>query len=167
MASARQRKAARTNIKKAQTAWRTMSSRARSRAQPKGGKRAKPGAGGGNFYRIEVRPKEDFKTFRTQDVGAPGGIERLSGKRASGSWSTVTWLIGKEHAHREGERLVADTKDARDVLAALGAEPKHVRGDRFAAKDRPNVPERKKPTSAQKTARRRNIKKAQGARRKR
>jgi hypothetical protein len=167
MASARQRKAARTNVKKVQTAWRTMSPPSRARAQPKGRKRAKPGTGGGNFYRVEVRPKDDFKTFRTQDVGEPGGIERLSGKRASGSWSTVTWLIGKEHAHREGDRLVADTKDARDILRTLGAEPRHVRGDRFAAKDRPNVPERKKPTSAQKTARRRNIEKAQSARRKR
>jgi hypothetical protein len=41
----------------------------------------------------------------------------------------------------------------------------HVVGDRFKAKDRPNVPERAKPTPAQKRARSRNIKKAQAARR--
>ena len=144
-----------------------MSPRARSRAQPKGRKRAKPGAGGGDFFRVEVRPKSEFKTFRTQDVGDPGGIERLAGKRESGSWSTVTWLIGKDHAHREGDRLVADSKDAKNVLSKLGSEPKHVRGDRFSAQDRPNVPERRKPTTAQKRARRRNIKKAQSARGKR
>jgi hypothetical protein len=62
---------------------------------------------------------------------------------------------------------VADTKDARKVLNSLGAEPRHLRGDRFTAKDRPNVPERTKPTPAQKTARRRNIRKAQAARNKR
>jgi hypothetical protein len=167
MASARQRDAARRNIKKAQSAWRSMPSRARSRAQPQGRRRTKPGAGGGDFFRVEVRSKDEFKTFRTQDVGDPGGIERLAGKRPSGSWSTVTWLIGKEHAHREGNRLVADTKDARKVLNSLGAEPRHLRGDRFTAKDRPNVPERTKPTPAQKTARRRNIRKAQAARNKR
>jgi hypothetical protein len=166
MASAQQRKTGRANIKKA-VARRNPSPRSRSRAQPKGRKRDKPGAGGGNFYRVEVRPKSEFTTFRTQDVGDPGGIERLAGKRASGSWSTVTWLISKDYAHREGDRLVADTVASKKVLRTLGSAPKHVRGDRFSAKDRPNIPERDKPTLAQKRTRRRNIKKAQAARGKR
>ena len=46
----------------------------------------------------------------------------------------------------------------------LGSEPKHVKGDVFKAKDRPNVPEREKPTTAQQKARSTNIKKAQAAR---
>lgn len=145
-----------------------MSSRAHARAQPEGRKRARPAAkGGGRFFHIEVRPKSEFKTFRTQDVGERGGIERVAGKRSSGSWSTLKWLIGKDHAHMEGRRLVPDTEDAKHVLDMLGSEPVHVGGDRFEAKDRPNVPERDKPTPAQKRARQRNIKKAQGARRKR
>jgi hypothetical protein len=41
-----------------------------------------------------------------------------------------------------------------------------VRGDRFKAAPRPNVPEEAKPTVAQRQARQRNIKKAQAARRK-
>lgn len=164
MAAATRRRKAQTNIRKAQAAWRSMSPRARAGAQPQGRRPTKPGAGGGDFFHVEVRPKEEFKTFRTQDVGDPGGIERVAGKRASGSWSTVKWLIGKAHAHREGDRLVADSEDARKLLRTLGAEPMHVRGDRFAAKDRPNVPERKKPTPAQKRARRSNIKKAQAGR---
>lgn len=41
----------------------------------------------------------------------------------------------------------------------------HVKGDVFEAKDRPNIPERKKPTAAQTKARLENIKKAQEARR--
>lgn len=129
-------------------------------------RRAKPGArGGGQFFHIEVRPRREFRSFRTQDVGRKGGIERVAGKRATGSWDTQKWLISKEHAHREGRRLVADTADARKVLKELGASPTHLNGDRFKAKDRPNVPERRKPTTAMRRAGTRNIKKAQAARR--
>lgn len=141
--------------------------RTTARAQPQGRSRAKPGSrGGGEFFHIEVRPRRQFKTFRTQDVGRKGGIERVAGKRGSGSWNTQKWLISKEHAHREGRRLVADTADARKVLKTLGAPPTHLNGDRFKAKDRPNVPERRKPTEAMRRARTSNIRKAQPARRK-
>ena len=130
--------------------------------------RRKPGSGGeGEYYHVEVRPKGGFTTFRTQDVGKRGHIQRVAGKRSSGSWMTVKWLIGKTDAHRQGKRLVPDTKSAKDVIQQLGSQPIHVMGDRFSAKPRPNVPERNKPTPAQLRARRQNIKKAQAARWKR
>jgi hypothetical protein len=164
MATARRKQAAKKNARTAQKAPRGMPSRAG--AEPEG-RRAKPGASGkGKFFHIEVRPRGGFSTFRTQDVGAAGGIERVAGKRDSGSWDTQKWLIGKQHAHVEGGRLVADTDEARKVLDALGAAPKHVVGDRFKAKPRPTIPEGDKPTRAQQRARRRNIKKAQAARHK-
>ncbi len=165
MATMKQRQAARKNIKKAQSRWRTMSSREHARSQPQGRARNRPGAGGGKFYRVEVRPKTEFVTFRTQDVGSKGHIERVAGKRSSGSWATVAWLIGKEDAHVSGRKLVADSRDAKSLLKKLGSEPVRRSGDRFQAKDRPNVPERAKPTAAQKRARSTNIKKAQAARR--
>lgn len=126
----------------------------------------KPGTTGkGDYYHIEVRPKKEFTTFRTQDVGEKGGVQRVAGKRGSGSWDTQKWLIGKDEAHMEGDNLVPDTKEAREVLKNLGSKPAHIRGDRFKAKPRENVPEKEKPTPAQKRARQRNIKKAQAARR--
>lgn len=167
MATERQRQAARRNIKKAQAAWKKMSHTEHARSQPQGRGREKPGTGGeGEFYRIVVRPKEEFATFRTQDVGEPGGLERVAGKRESGSWDTEAWLVSKHDAHMEGDRLVPDTADARNLFAKLGSEPRHVKGDIFEAKDRPNIPEREKPTAAQQRARMRNIKKAQAARHK-
>jgi hypothetical protein len=165
MATEKQREAARRNVKKAQTAWQGMSHGEHARAQPQGRGRKKLGTqGGGEFYRIQVRPKGEFVTFRTQDTGSPGHIERLAGKRQSGSWDTQAWLISKQDAHMEGGMLVPDTADARDLLSKLGSEPRHVEGDVFEAKDRPNVPERAKPTAAQQRARTANIKKAQAAR---
>ena len=165
MTTAKQSKAARTNIREAQTAWQAMSPAARARAQPQGRDRARPGSTGeGAYYHVELRPKADFTTFRTQDVGNRGGIERVAGKRSSGSWDTMKWLIGKEHAHVQDGRLVADTQEAREVLDSLGSEPMHLSGDRFKAAPRPNVPERDKPTPAQKKARQKNILKAQAAR---
>lgn len=135
-------------------------------SEARGHGRAKPGTTGeGEFYHIEVRPRSEFVSFRTQDVGEKGGIERVAGRRTSGSWDTQKWLISKERAHVEDGRLVPDSPDAKDLIEKLGATPVHVRGDRFKAKDRPNVPEREKPTPAQKRARASNIRKAQAARR--
>src|SRR4029079_4194095 len=143
MATQKQRAAARKNIKKAQSAGQSMPPTEHARAHPQGRGRQKPGTSGkGEFYRIVVRPKEQFVTFRTQDVGGPGHIERVAGKRQSGSWATQACLISKEDAHREGGRLVPDTTEARNLLARLGSEPMHAKGDIFEAKDRRNVPER-------------------------
>ena len=165
MATEKQREAARRNIRKAQAAWKTMSHGQHAQAQPEGRKRKKPGTGGeGDYYHVEVRPKEDFVTFRTQDVGDPGHLQRVAGQRQSGSWDTVKWLIGKEDAHVEGGKLIPDTEDARQLLADLGSEPVHVQGDVFEAEPRPDVPEEEKRTQAKQRARRANVKEAQAAR---
>lgn len=133
----------------------------------KSSSRRSPGSGGeGEYYHVEVRPRKDFVSFRTQDVGDPGHIQRVAGKRETGSWGTVKWLIGKEDAHVDGDRLVGDTKDAKDLLKKLGSNPVHKKGDIFEAKPRKNVAERSKTTTAQNKARSQNIKKAQTARRK-
>ena len=126
--------------------------------------RKKPGSGGqGNYYHVEVREGDNFETFRTQDVGDAGHLQRVGGKRPSGSWATVKWLISKEDAHVENGKLVGDSREAKDLLKNLGAQPVHVSGDRFKARDRRNVPEKSKPTAAQTRARSQNIKKAQAA----
>jgi hypothetical protein len=168
MVTEKQYKAAKKNIRKAQSAWKSMSSRQHAKAQPEGRKRSKPGTTGqGNYYHVGVRPKHEFLTFRTQDVGEPGHIQRVAGKRRSGSWDTVKWLISKEDAHVEGEKLIPDTEAARKVLNELGSSPSYVKGDMFEAKPRPNIPEREKPTPAQRKAQLANIKKAQAAKRSR
>ncbi|MGH2628892.1 MAG: hypothetical protein ACRDHY_19815, partial [Anaerolineales bacterium] len=118
MASAKQVRAAKRSIRKAQS-------------------RRRPGSPGrGRYYRIEVRPRVDFVSFRTQDVGQPGHIQRVAGRRASGSWATASWLISKSDAHTKNGRLVADTRAAEGVLQALGSAPVHVNGDRFGARPR-------------------------------
>jgi hypothetical protein len=143
-----------------------MTPRERTLSKAVGKKRARPGTKGeGDYFRIVLRPKEEFSTFRYHDVGEKGHILRLAGKRSSGSWDTQAWLIGKSDAHIEGDTLVADSEDARRLIETLGSKPKHVVVDVFEAHDRPNVPESKKPTEAQKGARLENIKKAQQARR--
>ncbi|MEZ5316398.1 MAG: hypothetical protein R2752_03250 [Vicinamibacterales bacterium] len=166
MATARQKQAARKNLVKARRAWKQMSSRARSRRQPEGRSRSRPGTkGSGRYYRVVVRDKSEFSSFRTQDVGRPNHVQRLAGHRKSGSWATQAWLISKKDAHRDGDRLVGDTAGVRKVLRSLRGPMRHVKGDIFEARPRRNVPEREKPTPAQQRARRRNIRKAQKARR--
>ena len=166
MATKKQQEAAKENIKKAQKKWQEMTPRQHALAQPEGRRRAKPGTKGeGDYYRIVVRPKEEFTTFRNQDVGEKGHLLRLAGKRSSGSWDTQAWLVSKEDAHAEGDTLIADSEDARKLLETLGSKPKLLKGDIFEAKDRPNIPEREKPTEAQQKARLENIKKAQQTRR--
>jgi len=165
MTTTKQIESAKENIKKAQRRWQEMTPREHALAQPEGRRRAKPGTkGAGDYFRIVVRPKEDFTTFRYHDVGEKGHILRLAGKRSSGSWDTQTWLISKDDAHLEGETLIPDSEDAKRLIETLGSKPEHVKGDIFEAKDRRNVPEGEKPTEAQQKARLANIKKAQQAR---
>jgi hypothetical protein len=131
-------------------------------------RRAKPGARGvGRFFHIQVLPRTEFVSFRNQDVGSRGGIERVAGKRANGSWDTQKWLIEKPQVHRAGKKLEADTAAARKVLRTLGSTPRHLGGDRFIAKPRRDIPESEKPTPAMRRAQAANIKKAQAAVRRR
>jgi hypothetical protein len=128
------------------------------------GKRAKPGSrGGGRFFHIEVQPSSQFVRFRVQDVGAPGGVERVAGRRATGSWDTAKWLIEKTHAHVENGRLVPDSVEAEHLFASLGSPPRHIEGDRFQAESRRDIPEKEKPTAAMRRTQLANIRKAQAA----
>lgn len=137
------------------------------KAQSRDTVRRKPGSSGkGDYYHVEVRPGEKFVTFRTQDVGRRGHIQRVVGQRSSGYWTTVKWLIGKEDARVQDEKLVPETRAAKDVIEQLGSQPVHLVGDRFKARPQPNAPESTDPTSVQRQARRENIKKAPAARRK-
>ena len=165
MTTTKQRTAAKRNIKKAQQAWKGMTKRQHTLAQPQGRGRKKPGAGGGKFYRIEVRPKADFVSFRTQDVGKKGGLERIAGRRSSGSWATVTWLVEKSKAHVTGNgQLVIDDPKAKTLLKSIRRPIMHTKADVFTALPKKNVPESAKPTPAMRRAQKQNIKKAQGAR---
>ncbi|OGZ06727.1 MAG: hypothetical protein A2942_04475 [Candidatus Lloydbacteria bacterium RIFCSPLOWO2_01_FULL_50_20] len=166
MASPKQRSAAKKNIRKAQQKWRSMTKREHSLAQPEGRRRKLPGTTGkGKFYRIEVRPKGEFATFRNQDLGKSGGLERLAGKRRSGSWDTVSFLVSKKGAHvdKHGHLKIDDPK-MRTALKQIRGRVTHVKGDVFRAHPRRNIPENEKPTLAQRRAQRKNIKKAQRAR---
>lgn len=162
--SLKQKVAAKENIKKAQAKWKSMTKKEHAAAQPEGRARKRPGAGGGEFYRIVVRPKSQFKMFRTHDVGKKGHVERLAGQRANGSWDTQAWLISKKEASVVDEVLVGKSKDVKDVLAKLQSKPKRFKEDVFKARPRRNVPEKEKPTPAMKKAQTKNIKKAQAAR---
>lgn len=129
-------------------------------------RRKAPGSTGkGRFYRINLRPKGEFTSFRIQDVGKKGGLERLAGHRKSGSWDTVTWLIAKDKAHVKAGHLIIDDKKDREILKQIKGHIYHVKGDIFRAHPR-NVPEKDKPTPAMRRAQKANIKKAQKVRRK-
>jgi hypothetical protein len=131
-------------------------------------RRVKPGSRStGRFFHVEVRPAREFARFRIQDVGKRGGVQRLAGQRANGAWATQKWLIEKTDAHIENDRLVADSAGVKKVLASLGSRPVRVRGDRFKAKPRRNIPEAEKPTPAMRRARMKNIRKARAAVRRR
>ena len=165
MATNKQKRAAKVNIKKAQAKWKSMTHRQHVLAQPQGRARQKPGtAGKGKFFRIEVRPKSEFKTFRIQDVGRKGGLERLAGKRSSGSWDTVAWLVSKEDAKIRNCELIIKDIHLKTVLKNLRGPITRVKGDIFRAHPRANVPERLKPTPAMRRAQKINIKKAHMAR---
>lgn len=156
------------NIKKAQAKRKSMTHRQHALAQPQWRSRKKPGSSGeGDFYHIEIRPKAQFTSFRTQDVWEKGGLERVAWRRPSGSRDTATRLVSKEVAHMTADhKLIIDETKARSVLDDISGEITRVKGDTFKAKPRKNIPEKDKPTPAMKKAQTQNIKKAQEARKK-
>ncbi len=168
MTTRKQTTAAKRNIKRAQAKWGSMTKRQHSLAQPEGPSRTKPGLGGkGKFYHIEVRPANQFKTIRTQDVGEKGHLERRAGRRASGSWDTISWLVSKADAHISDGELKIDNPRVRNALIGkkqIRGKITHVKGDIFKAQPRRDVPEKEKPTTAQRKAQMANIRKAQRAR---
>src|SRR3989338_7365697 len=159
MTTSKQKIAAKKNVKKAQEKWKSMTHRQHALAQPQGRDRKKPGTTGkGKFFRIEIRPKNEFKTFRIHDVGKKGGLERLAGKRSSGSWDTVAWLVSKKDAKIRNRELIIKEIHAKTVLKNLSGPIMRVKGDIFRAHSRANVPERSKPTAAMRLAQRTNKK---------
>src|SRR5260221_5652788 len=79
--------------------------------------RKKPGSTGrGDYYHIEVRPAGDFVTFLTQDVGKLGHIQRVAGRRSSGYWATVKWLIGKEDSPLQDNKNFPRPKRVKQVI---------------------------------------------------
>ena len=120
-----------------------------NRSSAEGKTRKTPGSTGkGDYYHVEVQPKSGFVTFRTQDVGKRGHLQRVAGKKETGQWVTVKWLIGKEDAHVRGKKLIPDTKAAKNLIEELGVQPVQIIGDRFTAKQSISV---KKKTNRKKS----------------
>lgn len=107
--------------------------------------RKSPGESGtGEYYHIEIRPKEQFATFLTQDVGKKGGLMRVAGKRPSGAWQTAGWLVEKDLAHvSPNGRLIIDTPKARTLLKHITQPIVHKKGDIFTSTPRTSARERK------------------------
>lgn len=165
MASRKQKAAARRNIKKAQKKWISMSHRQRALTQPQGRSRKKHGStGAGKYYRIIIRPKSQFTTFRAHDVGRKGHLIRVAGKRSSGSWGTQAWLISKKDARKSKGKILIKNLQIKKAISKLQSSPKQFKADIFTARPRKNIPESAKPTRAMRAAQKRNIKKAQAAR---
>ena len=151
--SATRRTAARTKTTtrsktKTKTRVRAKTTKTKPRAKSTARRRTKPAARRRGFFHIEVQPKEAFVEFKTQDIGSQGRIERIAGKRAGGAWSTQEWLIAKDQAHVERGTLIGDTIDARRVLTMLGSEPRHIKADRFTIHGPSGMPAEARPTLA-------------------
>ena len=131
-------------------------------------KRAAPGSTGkGKYLRIVVRPKSRFVTFRAHDVGKKGHLIRLAGKTKAGNWLTQAWLVAKTDAKKVKGKIVVKDPKIKAAISKLQTKPKKVKADIYKAKPRKNIPERSKPTKAMRKALKKNIKKAQAARKKR
>jgi len=72
-------------------------------------------------------------------------------------------LISKEDAHIDDDSLIADSSNTQKILDTIGPV-KHIKGDVFQGHPRKNIPEREKPTLAQRRAQLKNIRKAQEVR---
>jgi hypothetical protein len=125
-------RAANSNTEQTHVLWQEMSFHKSKKALAGNGVKT----GSSDCYRIIVRPKEQFASFKTQAIGNPGSsLQRLAGRRRnSGTWATQAWLVNKSSAHIEGKTLVADSKDVRDLIRQLGSKPQLEYGDIFTTR---------------------------------
>ncbi|MGL3214169.1 hypothetical protein [Bradyrhizobium sp. BR 1433] len=101
MATATQKQAGKSKLRKVQ--------RSPSRTGLGRRGRAKPGTrGGGQFFQIEVAPARQFVAFGYHDVGTKRGVERIAGQRQDGTCETAR-LISKAMAHVERARHAASS----------------------------------------------------------
>jgi len=166
MSSITQKQIDKQNVKKTQVSWRSKLAQTHARSQPEGKERAKPGSTEkGEYYHVEIRPREEFTRFHTY-VNEKTGIQRVAGRHKTGTWDDQEWLISKEDAHIENERLIPDSAEAQDFFKALGSKPVHVMADRFKVNPEHNLPESTKRNLTKKGERRRNISHSQAAQKK-
>jgi hypothetical protein len=85
----------------------------------------------GSYYRIIVRPREDFKSFKSETPTINNTIQQINGKNAEGQWSTQSWLIHKDGAHIDSGKLVPDNKAVRRLLQVLDGHVVHIKDDVF------------------------------------
>lgn len=108
--------------------------------------RQAPGSTGlGNFYHIIIRPKEQFNSFRVQDVGKHGGLERVAGHRPDGSWDTQAWLVEKKDARVIGGKLMLGG-GAKSLLNQIDGVITHLQGDIWKAHVKHKIPVHERPT---------------------
>ena len=69
-------------------------------------------------------------------------MERIVGKRSSGSWDTATWLVEKNRAHvdKSGKLIIDDPQD-KTALKQIRGPIMHKKGDVSTAKPRKNIKE--------------------------
>ena len=110
-------------------------------------------------------------TRRKNNSGNKNGSRTKSGSRrkspgegGQGAYYHIEVRSGDDFATFRTQD-VGDTQEAKDLLRKLRTKPVHREGDVFESQPRRNVPERSKPTAAQRKARSQNIKKAQIAKR--
>src|SRR3989339_274055 len=100
MATKKQIEASKKNIKKAQEKWKSMTHRQHALVQPQGRARKKPGSiGEGNFFRITIRPKGEFVSYKNHDIGIKGDIFEAKPKKNVPEKNKPTTLMKK--AQRE------------------------------------------------------------------
>jgi hypothetical protein len=78
-----------------------------------------------NYYRLRVKNPSEFKpqTFRTQDIGRPGGIMRITAQhKRSGKWMTQAWRISINDARVINGRLMPMNQQAKKVLDGLNRQ---------------------------------------------
>lgn len=83
------------------------------------------------YFRIIIRPRKQFVAFHTLETREPSSVQRLAGHRPASVRANQTWLLSKEIAHVEKGRIIPDTSEAVELLAAFAHEPVHQRDDLF------------------------------------
>lgn len=85
----------------------------------------------GEYFRIIVRPRKKFLTFKSEPISSDGMLQQIHGQLPDKRWSTYAWLVNKQGAKAQEKTLVATTTSVTHLFRALNKKIIHVKDDTY------------------------------------
>jgi hypothetical protein len=71
------------------------------------------------YYYLTMESDDEFILFKSETIGADNQSHMIKAKEKNGRWKVKEWIINKDDAHMEGNYLVGDDPEVKEILDEL------------------------------------------------